>query len=220
MWEQQLKNTQCQGCRETRDHTRGPAGRDSGPGWWAHACSTDPCPSLPMWDRTAGGDRQPCDLGSRKAGTLPRTQDSCATETPHACSTSSWDRTPCILPSNQLNLDAGKRLEAHRGPTLDNPSQAGSVATFLTLGPASSFSPWGDTTCSQRCSEDPMRTQVTVLSQRWPSPGSTGVNFPAGKRNREWDPSGDWHQGSNVPGGQVPTAPPCCLHVCNIHAEY
>ena len=33
-----------------------------------------------------------------------------------------------------------------------------------------------------------MRTQVTVLSQRWPNPGSTGVKFPAGKRNREWDP--------------------------------
>ena len=91
--------------------------------------------------------------------------------------------------------------------------------------PAQSFPSRGqghvpDTTSSQRYSEDPMRTQVTVLSQRWPSPGSTGVNFPAGKRNREWDPSGDWHQGSNVPGGQVPTAPPCCLHVCNIHAEY
>lgn len=65
-----------------------------------------------------------------------------------------------------------------------------------------------------------MRIQVTVLSQQWPSPGSTGVNFPAGKRNREWDPSEDWYQGSNIPGGRVPTAPPCCLHMYNIHAEY
>ena len=47
-----------------------------------------------------------------------------------------------------------------------------------------------------------MGTKVTVLTQQWPSPGSTGMNFPAAKRNREWDPSEDWCQGSNVPGGR------------------
>ena len=46
-----LKPPSARACRETRNHTRGPAGRDSGPGWWAHACGTDPCPSLPTWDR-------------------------------------------------------------------------------------------------------------------------------------------------------------------------
>lgn len=135
-----LKAPSARACRETRNHTRGPAGRDSSPGRWTRACSTDPCPSLPTWDTTASSNRQLPDLGSRKAGTLPRTQDSCATETPRACSTSSWDRTPCVLPTNQLNRDAGKRLEAHRGPTPDSPSQAGAVATFLTLGPAFSCS--------------------------------------------------------------------------------
>lgn len=131
-----LKPPSARACRETRNHTRGPAGRDSGPGWWACECRTDPCQSLPTRDRTAGGDRQPRDLGSRKAGTLARTQDSCATETPRACFTSSWDRTPCVLPTSQLNLDAGKRLEAHRGPSPDSPSQAGDVATFLDPGPS------------------------------------------------------------------------------------
>ena len=65
-----------------------------------------------------------------------------------------------------------------------------------------------------------MRIQVTVPSQRWPSPGSTGVNFPEGKRNREWDPSEDWYEGSNIPGGRVPTELSCCLHIYNTHAEY
>ena len=123
--------------------SRGPAGRDSGPGWGARACSTDPCPALLTWDRTAGGARQPCDLGSKKAGTLPRTQDSCATDTPRACFSSFWHRTPCVLPSSQLNLDAGKRLEAHRRPIQDSPSQAGAGAHSGTLGPASFGSPWG-----------------------------------------------------------------------------
>ena len=59
----------------------------------------------------------------------------------------------------------------------------------------------GDTTWSQRDSEDLMRTQVMVLTQRWPSPGSAGVNFPEGKRNREWNPSEDCYQRSNAAGG-------------------
>lgn len=102
-----LKPPSARACRETRNHTRGPAGRDSGPGRWTRACSTDPCPSLPTWDTTAGGDRQPCELGSRKAGTLPRTQDSCATETPRACSTSSW----ALCPPDQ-SAQPGCRKEA------------------------------------------------------------------------------------------------------------
>ena len=63
-------------------------------------------------------------------------------------------------------------------------------ATLLVPGPSFVLSSIGVTgTCSQRCSEVLIRTQVTVLTQRWPSPGSTGENFPAGKRNREWDPA-------------------------------
>ena len=67
-----------------------------------------------------------------------------------------------------------------------------------------------------RIDEDPGDGADTAMAQ----PRLRRVNFPAGKRNREWDPSEDRCQGSNVPGGQVPTAPPCCLYICNIHAEY
>ena len=79
----------------------------------------------------------------------------------------------------------------------------GAVATLLHPGPSFLLFSVGVTnTCSQRVSEVLIRTQVTVLTQRWPSPGSTGVNFPTGKRNREWDPSEDWYQESNVSGGR------------------
>ena len=67
-----------------------------------------------------------------------------------------------------------------------------------------------------RIDEDPGDGADTAMAK----PRLRRVNFPAGKRNREWDPSEDRCQGSNVPGGQVPTAPPCCLYICNIHAEY
>ena len=76
----------------------------------------------------------------------------------------------------------------------------GAVATLLHPGPSFLLFSVGVTnTCSQRVSEVLIRTQVTVLTQRWPSPGSTGVNFPTGKRNRKWDPSEDWYQGSSAP---------------------
>ena len=79
----------------------------------------------------------------------------------------------------------------------------GVSATLLVPGPSFLLLFTGVTsTCSQRCSKILIRTQVTVLTQRWPSPGSTGVNFPTGKRNREWDPSEDWYQESNVSGGR------------------
>ena len=59
-----------------------------------------------------------------------------------------------------------------------------------------------------------IRTQVTVLTQRWPSPGSTGVNFPAGKKNREWDPSEEWYQESIVPGVGVSLhLPVACTYI-------
>ena len=85
------------------------------------------------------------------------------------------------------------------------------MAPFLAIGPSFLlFSIGVTTTCSQRDSEVLIRTPVTVLTQRWPSPGSTEVNFPSGKRNRKWDPSKDWYQGSSAPEVLGSTAPPCC----------
>ena len=74
------------------------------------------------------------------------------------------------------------------------------MATLLDSGPSFLlFSVGVTSTCSQRDSEVLIRTQVTVLTQRWPRRGYTGVNFPAGKRDWKWDPSEDWYQGSSAP---------------------
>ena len=81
------------------------------------------------------------------------------------------------------------------------------------LDPGSSFLLFSigvTSTCSQRDSEVLIRTQVTVLTQRWPSPGSTGENFPAGKRDWKWDPSEDWFQGAVLLEVLGSTARPCC----------
>ena len=108
-------------------------------------------------------------------------------------------------------MDPGKRLKAPRHPTQDGPSQVGAVATFLDPGPSFLlFSVGVTSTCSQRSSEALIRTQVTVLTQRWPSPGSTGENFPEGKRSRKWDPSEGWYRGAALLEVLEPTAPPCC----------
>ena len=118
-------------------------------------------------------------------------------------------------------MDPGKRLQAPGGPTQEDPSQVGAVAILLDPGPSSLLFSVGVTiTCSQRDSEVLIGTQVTVLTQRWPSPGSTGENFPAGKRNREWDPSEDRYQGSSAPGGPGVYCTSLLLHMYNIHAEY
>ena len=108
-------------------------------------------------------------------------------------------------------MDPGKRLQAPGGPTQDGPSQVGAVATLLDPGPSSLLFSVGVTiTCSQRDSEVLIGTQVTVLTQRWPSPGSTGENFPAGKRDWKWDPSEDWFQGAVLLEVLGSTARPCC----------
>ena len=36
------------------------------------------------------------------------------------------------------------------------------------------------------------------------------MNFPAGKRNRKWDPSEDWYREAALLEVLEPTAPPCC----------
>ena len=108
-------------------------------------------------------------------------------------------------------MDPRKRLKAPGGPTQDGPSQVGAVATFLDPGPSFLlFSVGVTSTCSQRGSEVLSSTQARVLTQRWPSPGSTGVNFPTGKRNRKWDPSEDWYREAALLEVLEPTAPPCC----------
>ena len=94
-------------------------------------------------------------------------------------------------------------------------------ATLLVPGPSFLLSSIGVTgTCSQRCSEVLIRTQGTVLTQRWPSPGSTGENFPAGKRNRKWDPCENRYHGRGAPGGSHVYCTSLLLHIYNIHAEY
>ena len=86
-------------------------------------------------------------------------------------------------PDQSAQHGSGRRLKTPRGPTQDGPPQAGASATLLVPGPSLLlFSVAVRNTCSQRCSEVLIRTQVTVLTQRWPSPGCTGVNFPAGRR--------------------------------------
>ena len=74
-------------------------------------------------------------------------------------------------------------------------------------------------TCSQRCSEVLIRTQVTVLTQRRPSPGSTGENFPTGKRNREWGPA-KTGIGKQRSWRSLCVLHSLLLHIHNIHAEY
>ena len=74
------------------------------------------------------------------------------------------------------------------------------MATLLDPGPSFLLFSIGVTsTCSQRGSEVLIRTQVTVLTQQLPSPGSTGVNFPEGKTDMKWDPSEGRYQGSSAP---------------------
>ena len=108
-------------------------------------------------------------------------------------------------------MDPGKRFKAPGGPTQDGSSQVGAVATLLDPGSSFLLFSIGVTsTCSQRDSEVLIRTQVTVLTQRWPSPGSTGENFPAGKRDWKWDPSEDWFQGAVLLEVLGSTARPCC----------
>ena len=118
-------------------------------------------------------------------------------------------------------MDPRKRLKAPGGPTQDGPSQVGAVATFLDPGPSFLlFSVGVTSTCSQRGSEVLSSTQARVLTQRWPSPGSTGVNFPSGKRNRKWDPCENRYHGRGAPGGSHVYCTSLLLHIYNIHAEY
>ena len=128
----------------------------------------------------------------------PGPRMSCVTET--TCLLHFLLKQDTLHPPNQsAQHGSGRRLKAPRGPSQDGPSQMGLwPLSWVQLPPVLHG---GDTTWSQRDSEDLMRTQVMVLTQRWPSPGSAGVNFPEGKRNREWNPSEDCYQRSNAAGG-------------------
>ena len=198
--------------------------------------------ALPGGTQALGGGHMcaahiPAHLSPQRTGQQVGT-DSCMVWAPRGVGTLHWTQDElcyrnitCLLhfllerntlrsPDQSAQHGSGRRLKAPRGPTQDGPPQAGASATLLVPGPSFLLLFNGVTsTCSQRCSEVLIRTQVTVLTQRWPSPGCTGVNFPAGKKNRKWDPSEDWNQESNVPGGRGLTAPPCCLHIYNMHAE-
>ena len=122
-------------------------------------------------------------------------------------------------PDQSAQHGSGRRLKAPRGPTQDGfPGRAS--ATLLVPGPSFLLSSIGVRgTCSQRCSEVLIRTQGTVLTQRWPSPGSTGENFPAGKRNREWDPA-KTGIGKQRSWRSLCVLHSLLLHIHNIHAEY
>ena len=123
--------------------------------------------------------------------------DSCMVWAPSGVGTLHWTQdklcyrnTTCLLhffleqntlcsPDQSAQHGSGRRIKAPSRPTQDGPPQAGASATLLVPGPCFLLLSIGVTsTCSQRCSEVLIRTQVTVLTQRWPSPGCTGENFP------------------------------------------
>ena len=96
----------------------------------------------------------------------------------------------------------------------------GAVATLLHPGPSFLLFSIGVTiTCSQRDSVVFIRTQVTVLTQQWSSPGSTGVISPQERGT-----------GSGIPvkigfrGAVLLRSWGYCtsllLHMYNIHAEH
>ena len=123
--------------------------------------------------------------------------DSCMVWAPSGVGTLHWTQdklcyrnTTCLLhflleqntlrsPDQSAQHGSGRRIKAPSRPTQDGPPQAGASATLLVPGPCFLLLSIGVTSaCSQRCSEVLIRTQVTVLTQRWPSPGCTGENFP------------------------------------------
>ena len=96
-------------------------------------------------------------------------------------------------------MDPGKRLQLPEAPPRMALPGGG---CGHTPGPWAQLPPvlcWGDKHLLSDQQWVLIRTQVTVLTQQLPSPGSTGVNFPTGKTDMKWDPSEDWFQGSSAP---------------------
>ena len=202
--------------KELEPSKTGPVRRDSGPGW-----QDRPVPISPhigkhsKWRQTAPW------LGSKEVGPPPWAQDKLC-----------YRNTTCLLhfllkqdtlhpPDQSAQHGSREEVQGTRRPHPGWPFPGGGCGHMPGTG--AQLPPvlhWGDNHVLSDRKWVLIRTQVTVLTQRWPSPGSTGENFPAGKRNREWDPSEDRYQGSSAPGGPGVYCTSLLLHMYNVHAEY